>query len=76
MEHLFSTKLSFQSRPVQYDVNFDREQYVFAPVESEKQSGSFSLKRQHDEWLEDGDISPEIKSQAVEALEKYLLKQH
>lgn len=76
MEHLFSTSLSIASRPVRFDVNFDHEQYIFQSNDNENYSGSFSLKRDHDEWHEEGKLSPEIKSQAVEVLEKYLLKQH
>ena len=76
MEHLFSTNISVANRPVRFEVNFDHEKYIFQPETSEMHSGAFSLRRDHDEWHEEGKLSPEIKSQAVEVLEKYLMKQH
>jgi len=76
MEHLFSTSISISNRPVRFEVNFDHEQYIFQPSSGEMHSDSFSLKRDHDEWHEEGKLSPEIKTQAVDVLEKYLLKQH
>ena len=72
MEYLFSTHI--QNNP--YRVVFDKEKYIFLPDADDNQTSSFTLGRGHDEWMADEALPEEIKMQAVEALEKYLLKQH
>lgn len=76
MENLFSTNLSVNDKNAVYNVVFDDEKYIFLPESKDKALPSFSFKRQHDEWLDQELLSPEIKTQAVNALEKYLLAQH
>jgi len=72
MEYLFSTHI--QNNP--YRVVFDKEQYLFLPDADQKTGSSFSFKREHDEWHEMQSLSEEIKNQAIEALDRYLMKQH
>jgi len=73
MEYLFSTHI--QNSP--YRVVFDKEQYLFLPDADQKGTSSFSFRREHDEWhAVQSSLSDEIKTQAIEALDKYLMKQH
>jgi hypothetical protein len=76
MEDLFSTNIAVNNQNVIYRVIFDQEKYVFLSEASQSVFPSFSFKREHDEWLDLELLPPEIKKQAVDALEKYLLKQH
>jgi hypothetical protein len=76
MEHLFSTSISIHGQSIRYEVNFLNEHYIFQPASGENESDSFSLKREHDEWIGEGKLTPEITPQAIELLEKYLMKQH
>jgi hypothetical protein len=75
MEDLFTTSIMINDQPVRFRVVFDEEKYEFI---SEEATGSpaFSFRREHDEWVDEQAVSPEIKNQAIEALEKYLMKQH
>jgi len=76
MEDLFSTNIAVNNENVNYRVHFDNEKYVFLSETGNKAFPSFSFRRQHDEWLDQEILPPDIKTQAVDALEKYLLKQH
>jgi hypothetical protein len=76
MENLFSTNLSVNNKHVSYHVFFDQEKYSFEPEAKDGQFPAFSFKREHDEWHEQQSISPHVKQQAINALEKYLLAQH
>jgi hypothetical protein len=76
MEHLFSTNIAVNNEKVAYQVVFDHEQYEFTPESENKSFPAFSFRREHDEWVDEDLPGPEIKKQALEALEKYLLKQH
>jgi hypothetical protein len=76
MENLFSTNLAVNNQNVNYRVIFDNEKYIFLPEADNKAFPSFSFKREHDEWVDQQLLSPEIRKQAVDALERYLLKQH
>ena len=76
MEDLFSTNIAVNNENVNYRVIFDNEKYVFLSEANTKAFPSFSFRRQHDEWLDQELLPPDIKDQAVDALEKYLLKQH
>jgi hypothetical protein len=76
MEDLFSTNIAVNNSNVNYRVIFDNEKYVFLSEADNKSFPSFSFRRQHDEWLDQELLPPDIKKQAVDALEKYLLKQH
>lgn len=76
MEDLFSTNIAVNNQNVNYRVIFDKEKYVFLSEADNKVFPSFSFKREHDEWVDQELLPPEIKKQAINALEKYLLKQH
>ena len=76
MEFLFTTSLSIDNTDVVYEVYFDKEQYVFVPAANDKELPSFSFKREYDEWYDQDQLSPQLKTQAINALENYLLAQH
>ena len=76
MEDLFSTNIAVNNENVNYHVIFDNEKYVFLSEANNKAFPSFSFRREHDEWLDQGLLPTDVKQQAVDALEKYLLKQH
>ena len=76
MEDLFSTNITVEAENVAYRVVFDNEKYKFHSEGENKNFPSFSFKREHDEWTDDDSLPPEIKTQAINALEKYLMKQH
>jgi hypothetical protein len=76
MEDLFSTNIAVNNENVNYRVIFDNEKYVFISEAENKSFPSFSFRREHDEWLDQELLPPDIKKQAVDALERYLLKQH
>jgi len=76
MEDLFSTNIAVNNENVNYRVVFDDENYVFLSEAKNEAFRSFSFKREHDEWVDQEILPPDIKKQAVDALEKYLLKQH
>lgn len=76
MEDLFSTNIAVNNENVNYRVIFDNEKYVFLSEADNKSFPSFSFRREHDEWLDQELLPPDIKKQAINALEKYLLKQH
>jgi hypothetical protein len=76
MENLFSTNLSVNNKNVSYHVFFNEEKYSFEPEGKDEHFPSFSFKREHDEWHEQETVTPQLKQQAINALEKYLLAQH
>lgn len=76
MEDLFSTNIAVNNENVNYRVVFDNENYVFLSEADNKALASFSFRREHDEWLDQEPLPEDIKKQAVDALEKYLLRQH
>jgi hypothetical protein len=76
MEDLFSTNIAVNNETVSYHVIFDHEKYVFLSNADNKTYRSFSFKREHDQWVYEDFLPSEIKSQAVDALENYLLRQH
>ncbi|MGE5521841.1 MAG: hypothetical protein ACM3VS_18090 [Candidatus Dadabacteria bacterium] len=76
MEDLFSTNINLNNESIVYRVIFDHEKYLFIPGSDDKRFPTFSFKREHDEWHEQDTLPPDLKKQALEALEKYLLKQH
>ena len=76
MDFLFTTNLSVGDKDVSYEVHFDNEKYSFIPGELNGNLPSFSFKREHDEWQDQDIISPQLKVQAINALENYLLAQH
>jgi hypothetical protein len=76
MEDLFSTNIAVNNETVNYRVVFDDEKYIFLSEANNKPFPSFSFTREHDEWRDQELLPPDIKKQSVEALEKYLMKQH
>ena len=76
MEALFSTNIEVNNENVNYRVIFDNEKYVFLPEANNKSYPSFSFSREHDQWLDQGLLPSDIKQQATDALETYLLRQH
>jgi hypothetical protein len=76
MEHLFSTNISVNDKNTVYQVYFDEEKYVFLPEAKVNELPSFSFKREQDEWHDQQLLSPQLKKQAIDALENYLLAQH
>ena len=76
MEDLFSTNIAVNNQNLNYRVIFDNEKYVFLSEGDSKAFPSFSFKREHDKWADQDLLPPDIKKQAINALEKYLLKQH
>jgi hypothetical protein len=76
VEDLFSTNIAVNNENVNYHVIFDNEKYVFLSEANNKAFPSFSFRREHDEWRDQELLPTDVKQQAVDALEKYLLKQH
>ncbi len=76
MEFLFTTTLTTNKVDAEYQVYFDQEKYMFLPDANDKNLSSFSFKREHDEWHDQNKVAPQLKQQAIGALEKYLLAQH
>ena len=76
MENLFSTNISVNDDDVSYHVIFDKEKYVFQCQTDNKAFPSFSFKREHDQWVNQESLPVDIKDQAINALEKYLYRQH
>jgi hypothetical protein len=76
MEDLFSTNLAINNRNVNYRVIFDQEKYVFLTEADNAELATFSFRREHDEWLDQELLSPDVRRQAIDALERYLMKQH
>ena len=76
MEDLFSTNIAVNNENVNYRVIFDNEKYVFLSEADNKAFPSFSFRREGDEWMDQELLPVDIKKQAIDALEKYLLKQH
>ena len=75
MENLFSTNIAVNNQNVNYKVIFDKEKYVFISETGNKELSRFSFKRLHDQWVDQELLPTEIKDQAIDALENYLLKQ-
>ena len=76
MEVLFSTNMAVNDQNINYQVIFDQDKYVFQSETGNREFASFSFRRHHDEWKEQDLLPAELKNQAVNALERYLLKQH
>lgn len=76
MEDLFSTNLAVNNQNVMYRVVFDHDKYVFLSEGDQHRFPSFSFRREHDEWHDQELLAPELKKQAIDALDKYLMKQH
>lgn len=74
MEDLFWTTLNLDGKEESYHIIFENEQYCFIPKDTSL--AKYCFRREHDEWHAIDAASEDIKDDAVEALEKYLMKQH
>ncbi|MDB5205439.1 MAG: hypothetical protein JWR72_514 [Flavisolibacter sp.] len=74
MEDLFWTILPVDGRQLEYHIIFENEEYCFVPKDSFR--ATYKFKREHDEWHAADAASEAIKDEAVDALEKYLMRQH
>ena len=74
MEDLFWTTLNLDGTEEAYHIIFENDEYCFIPQQSFH--ATYKFKREHDEWHAVDAPSEEIKDKAIDALEKYLLKQH
>lgn len=74
MEDLFWTTLNANGQPGDYHIVFEGEEYRF--MLQGALEPSFAFRREHDEWQAVGAASKAVKDEAVEALERYLLRQH
>ena len=74
MEDLFWTTLSIDGKSTDYHIIFENEEYCFIPKNSSLPT--YKFKREHDEWHAADAASEVIKDEAVDALEKYLMRQH
>jgi hypothetical protein len=70
MEHIFSFTTAGN---ITYDVVFKEEAYHFTPSGN---GPAFALRREHDEWRTDDHIEKAVKSEAITALDNYLLQQN
>jgi hypothetical protein len=77
MEDLFSTTIIVNgSESIVYKVIFESDKYTFISEAQSRLFPTFSFKRENDEWHDQELLPADIKKQAIEALESYLLKQH
>ena len=75
MTHLFSTNIAVNQQNINYRVIFEDERYTFLSEADNNEFSMFSFKREHDEWIDQNLLPPDIKQQATDALESYLLRQ-
>ncbi|HVG14495.1 MAG TPA: hypothetical protein VM935_06025 [Chitinophagaceae bacterium] len=75
MEKLFTANLLVKGEQVAFEATFSNEQYHFKPVD-DQQDKAFAIKREADEWHEVDPIPEDVKRQAIDALDNYLLAQH
>lgn len=76
MEDLFSTSIGINGKEVDYRVSFSDDKYVFHSDAEGNEFSTFSFRREHDEWMDEDLLPPALRTQAIDALEKYLLTQH
>jgi hypothetical protein len=76
MQNIFSCTLNVEGKNVEYHVVFKDEKYVFEAVENGATVPSFSFAREDNQWIDQQQIDPQLRKEALEALEKYLLSQN
>jgi hypothetical protein len=76
MEHILDEHLKVNNKHVLYRVSFSNEEYHFTTNEPEVVPHSFSIKREHGEWIPIENIDAHLQKHAIAQLEKYLLSQH
>ena len=74
MEDLSTTQLQQGGGSIGYRVVFEEEAYRFIP--DGDAGNAFALKREHDEWHAATPLPEDVKRQAIDSLERYLLQQH
>ncbi|HEV7620744.1 MAG TPA: hypothetical protein VGO09_03375 [Flavisolibacter sp.] len=75
MEDIFTTQLKVDQESISFHVVFDEEKYRFIPEKNINSIREFYVKRDHDQWMAEGPVNADIKNQAIDNLEEYLLKQ-
>lgn len=75
MTDLFSTNIAVNNQNINYRVIFEDDRYTFLSEADNNEFSTFSFKREHDEWLDQNLLPQDIKNQATEALDNYLLRQ-
>jgi len=75
MTDLFSTNVAVNNQNINYRVIFEDDRYTFLSEADNNEFPTFSFKREHDEWLDQNLLPQDIKNQATEALDNYLLRQ-
>ena len=73
MDTLFTTELIINDKPQTFAVSFHNESYIFQSI---NYSTRFCLQRVEDEWHTLEPIDNQLKNEAMEKLEAYLLSQH
>ena len=73
METLFTTDLTTNGKTETFAVSFYNEQYHFQDLNSDN---SFNIRRENDEWHIEEELDSNLKKNAIEKLESYLLSQH
>lgn len=74
MEDLFWTTLPVEGGNADYHIIFENDAYCFIPKDTSL--ATYKFRREHDEWHAVDEGSEKVKDSAVEALEKYLMRQH
>ena len=74
MEDLFWATLNANGVPGDYHIVFDNDEYRF--FQQGSLEPAFVFRREHDEWHSADAASEAVKDEAVDALEKYLMRQH
>lgn len=76
MEDLFSANIAVDNQNINYRVIFEDERYTFVSEADNNAFSTFSFKRENDTWHDQELLPADIKKQAIDALENYLLRQH
>ncbi len=76
MEDLFATNIAVNNQNINYRVIFADEKYTFVSEADQSAFKTFSFRREHDAWVDQDLLPQDIRKQAEEALERYLLQQH
>lgn len=72
---LFSTNLSHNNQNIVYQVIQEGDKYTFVAEAETEEFPAFSFRRQGDQWNELELLPPDLRKQAVESLDKYLLRE-
>ena len=75
MEALFSTNITVNDKSAVYQVYSDQGKYVFLPEANDNEIKGFSFRKENGSWVDLELIAPELKKQAIDALDRYLINQ-